>query len=69
MALKSEDGIIYGGCYVNGVIEIYVQKGENSGVRCALLGVQFVREGQAFAGSRATDNDFDDIADKGDDLF
>ena len=31
-------------------------------IRCALVGVQFVKDGQAFGGARrATDDEFDDL--------
>lgn len=61
--LVEEDGKPYGGCYVNATVEIYGQKGENAGIRCGLLAVQFARDGDAFtAGSKPSTDDFDDIA-------
>ncbi|CAN0502063.1 unnamed protein product, partial [Phaeothamnion confervicola] len=61
--LVEEDGKPYGGCYVNATVEIYAQKGENAGIRCGLLAVQFARDGDAFtAGSKPSADDFDDVA-------
>lgn len=67
--LAEQSGAIYGGCYVNAVVDIYLQKGENPGVRCALVGVQFSKDCVAFSGSRPSVDDFDDLADTGEDLF
>lgn len=57
------DGRPYDGCYVNATFDIYVQtKGENQGVRCGLVGVQFAKDGDAFSGGKkATPDDFDAI--------
>lgn len=60
--LKENDGIIYGGCYVNAVVDIYAQPGENAGIRCGLIGVQFLRDGVAFSGSRISEGDFEDYS-------
>lgn len=52
----------YAGCYVNAVVDIYAQDGENSGIRCGLMGVQFFRDGDSFGGAgKAKDDDFDDL--------
>ena len=60
--LKAEDGIPYAGCYVHAVVEIYAQSNKYPGIRCGLVGVQFVRDGDAFSGaSRAKDGDFEPI--------
>lgn len=58
-----ESGIIYAGCYVNASFDIYVQSKGNVGVRSALLAIQFAGKGDAFVGSKPTDEDFDDISD------
>ena len=63
--ITEESGRIYAGCYVNASVELYAQKGENYGIRCALIGVQFVKDGPAFAGTPATADDFDDLGDDG----
>jgi hypothetical protein len=53
---------IYGGCYVNAMVEIYAQDGKNPGLRCALLGVQFAKDGDSFGGaSKGKEGDFEVI--------
>ena len=62
--LTAQDGKPYAGCYVNASVDIYVQTGENPGIRCGLAGVQFSKDGDAFSGGRAASPDeFEDIAD------
>jgi len=57
--LKEADGLPYAGCYVNALVEIYGQTGQNPGIRCGLIGLQFARHGDAFSGAgRAGDSDF-----------
>lgn len=61
------EGAPYGGCYVNAQIEIWGQYGTYKGARATLLGVQFVREGDAFGGGAPADpNAFADLGDQGD---
>lgn len=60
--LTEEDGRPYSGCYVNATVEIYVQKGENPGVRGSFTGIQFARDGEAFSSGRpAVADDFEDL--------
>lgn len=55
-----KEGRIYAGCYVNATVEIYAQDGQNPGLRCALLGVQYLREGDSFGGaSKGREDDFE----------
>lgn len=63
--LEAKDGKPYGGCYVNMSVEIWAQKGEYTGIRCTLIGVQFYADGDAFAGARATADDFEQLDDDG----
>lgn len=57
----------YAGCYVNATVEIWGQKGENSGMRCSVTGVQFAKDGDAFSGgSAASPDEFDDLGDGAD---
>lgn len=61
--LTSSDGKIYAGCHVNAVIELWIQD-NNYGKRinASLRGVQFLRDGEAFAGGGAASaDDFDDV--------
>ena len=63
IVLTPADGRPYGGCYVNALVDIYAQNGENQGMRCGLRGVQFFRDGDAFGGSRpAQPDEFDDVS-------
>lgn len=48
--LVAADGKPYAGCWVNATVEIYTTNKPNTGVRCGLLGVQFLRDGDAFGG-------------------
>lgn len=60
--LTAADGRIYAGCYVNAIVEIYAQEGQNAGIRCGLKGIQFVRDGDSFGGAtKAKDDDFEDL--------
>lgn len=55
----------YSGCYVNAVIELYAQDNSfGKRINAVLGGVQFYRDGDAFAGGRAaSEDDFDDVTD------
>jgi len=65
--LSEEDGKPYAGCYVNALVSIYAQKGENAGIRASFSGLQFARHGDAFSsGKAATPDDFD-VVDGGED--
>ena len=62
--LTEADGKPYAGCYVNASIELWAQD-NNYGkrVNASLRGVQFVKDGDAFAGGgAASEDEFDDIA-------
>ena len=62
--LVAADGKPYAGCYVNASVEFWAQDNSfGKGVRCTLLGVQFVRDGDAFGGgSPANPDDFSELA-------
>ena len=54
----ADDGTIYSGCYVNIKVEFWAQDGENSGIRCSLLSVQYWLPGDRFGGgSKPTADD------------
>lgn len=60
--LKEADGIPYAGCYVHAVVEVWAQSNKYPGIRCSLIGVQFVGDGDSFSGAgRASDDDFEAI--------
>lgn len=62
--LVAADGKPYAGCYVNATVDLWAQEGTHSGMRCGLLGVQFLRDGDAFSGAGAAKiDDFDDLGD------
>lgn len=61
--LAEADGKPYAGCYVNVTLELWAQD-NNYGkrVNATLMGVQFFRDGDAFAGGGvASEDDFDDV--------
>jgi len=62
--LNQADGKPYAGCYVNASVELWAQDNKyGKRVNATLRGVQFVRDGDAFAGGGAAKNDeFDDIS-------
>jgi hypothetical protein len=69
--VAGQEGIIYGGCYVNVEVEIWAQQNTNGkGIRATLMGVQFFRKGDSFGGgSRPDEGAFgaiEDGADAGD---
>ena len=67
--LTGADGKPYSGCYCNVKVSIYVQKGENPGVRASFSVVQFVKDGDAFSGSTPNADEFEDLTDGTDDDF
>ena len=68
--LIESDGKPYGGCYVNAVLDIWAQEnGFGKRINASLMGVQFVRDGEAFTGGgSASVDDFDEV-DEGADAY
>ena len=65
--LTAESGILYGGCYVNASVDIYAQAGDNPGIRCGLIAVQFLRKGDSFGGaSRSNGDEFENLGEGAD---
>lgn len=67
--LTEEDGKIYSGCYVNAIVELWSQNNEyGKRINGNLLGVQFFRDGEAFASSGETAgvDDFESLNDDSD---
>lgn len=62
--VTEEDGVLYSGCYANVSIELWAQD-NNYGKRinAQLGGIQFVKDGDAFAGggSAADESDFEEL--------
>jgi hypothetical protein len=61
--LTQSDGRPYAGCYVNGSIELWCQDNAyGKRINATLRGVQFYKDGEAFAGGgSATADEFDDL--------
>lgn len=58
--LTEADGRPYAGCYVNASVEFFAYDSSGKGVSASLGGVQFVKDGDAFAGGKAaSEDDFD----------
>jgi Protein of unknown function (DUF2815) len=68
--VSEADGVIYSGCYVNAIISCYAYTKGNNGLGAGLKGVQFKRNGDAFAGggTPADADDFDEISVEDSDL-
>ncbi|OTA14627.1 hypothetical protein Xvie_03564 [Xenorhabdus vietnamensis] len=65
--LTAQDGRPYSGCYVNATISIFAYENNGKGISASLSGVQFLRDGDAFAGGGvASVDDFDDISEGAD---
>lgn len=62
--LTIADGRPYSGCYVNAVIDLWAQDNKfGKRINASLGGVQFFKDGDAFAGGTvASANDFDDLS-------
>lgn len=61
--LVEADGRPYGGCYVNGIVDVWVQDNQfGKRINASLMGLQFVGDGDAFSGGRtAADEDFESL--------
>lgn len=56
--------LMYGGCYVNATVNLWIQDNKwGKAVRANLRGVQFWRDGDAFGGGSVSRDEFDDFAD------
>lgn len=65
--LTDEDGVIYGGCYVNAIVRFWAQDNKwGKRVNASLEGVQFVKDGEAFGAPPLSDDAFDPVEDEGD---
>ena len=62
--ISPEEGRPYGGCFVNAKVQVWGQyKGKGApGMRCSLIAVQFVADGESFGGAPpATADGFDSV--------
>jgi len=55
--LGPNDGKPYAGCYVNASIDFFMYNQQGVGLSAQLRGVQFLRDGDAFAAGRPADSD------------
>lgn len=63
--LTAADGVIYSGCYCNVFLELWAQDNAyGKRVNATLMGVQFVKDGEAFssAGKAMSMDEFDDLS-------
>lgn len=60
--LTKDDRRPYGGCYVNGIIRLWVQDNEfGKRVNAELMGIQFVKDGEPFGAAPLADDAFADL--------
>lgn len=60
--LAPSDGVLYAGCYVRAIIDIYEYKAVGGGITAQLLGVQFVADGERLSGGGvAEEGDFEAV--------
>lgn len=65
--VEERENKFYSGTIVNAKVDLWAQEGANSGFRCTLMAVQFVRDGESFGGpAAATADGFDDLGYDGD---
>jgi len=63
--LVEDDNVLYAGCYVNAIVDIWIQNNTyGKRANANLYGVQFVKDGDAFGqGPVDVSDDFDDLDD------
>ena len=63
--IAEEDNILYGGCYVNASIDVWVMDNSyGKKVLASLNAIQFVKDGEAFGSKSEGADDFDDLDDE-----
>lgn len=68
--IVEEDNIVYGGCFVNGIVSLWAQNnGFGKRVNAQLEGVQFVKDGEPFGDAGIGIDAFDAFSDDFDDEF
>lgn len=62
--LTEADGVVYAGCYVNASVDIWAQDNSfGKRINASLRGIQFVKDGDAFAGGGvASEDEFEDLS-------
>lgn len=55
---RTTQGVIYAGCYVNAIVEIWAQDNQyGKRLNASIAGLQFVKDGDAFGGGRPASED------------
>ena len=68
--IQESDGVIYGGCYVNAIVEFYGDDRYGKAINCALGAVQFFKDGDAFSGGgRVSPDEFEALDDDEEDML
>ena len=65
--IVEEDNKLYAGCYVNAIVDLWYSNHPKGGKQVLgnVLGVQFVKDGEAFGANTTSDQDeFDDLGDE-----
>ena len=63
--IVEEDGILYGGCYVNASIDVWVMDNSyGKKVLASLNAIQFVKDGESFGTKSDGADDFEDLDDE-----
>jgi len=66
--LLTDDGTIYGGCYVHAMIRFYaMEAAAGRQVNCSLEGIKFAAHGEKIGAASATAKDFEDFDEDEDD--
>lgn len=62
-SVQKDSGTIYSGCFVNAMVDFFAYDNQGKGISASLGGIQFLRDGDAFAGGRPADiNEFEDLS-------
>lgn len=63
VTVTESDGVIYGGCYVNAIVDVWAQDNQfGKRINASLMGAQFVKDGEPFSGGGvASVDDFEEI--------
>lgn len=65
--IREEDGIIYGGCYVDAIVRVWAQDNDfGRRINCSLEAVRFRRDGDPFGAAPVDPDEFEDIDDDDD---
>lgn len=67
--LTEDDNVIYPGCYVNAIIDLWAQNNSwGKRINASLLGVQFAKDGEPFGYGRCASADDFDVVDADDNI-